>query len=708
MKHVCVVYEETRTGLTSLRMALDAARLFCSHSPLQVFVATDESTLQLLGDEKHATANSVLVERVRQRVAEFAGTQLFEVRTYATNSRPEFANNSLLVGRGIDDRNFDTLMPANEFALEARRVGPILIPFSDGGTGLVAAAAGIELALKWRECRTLTDDTAEVIFYHTTWPDSTGRSPHAVDQMCNDAKRVMLSVQKAAQDKGVRYKTIVETHDDVVQGVVEKAQQTGAVLILMARGALIRQGSYVNRTVLQSPIPVFIAKTGLHPVAARAGDSEVATFEAGRSQQLLLESIEPHVPWYRRLIELPLLRNPLFVTGVVVVLYMLKAAAKIAVGTWIHSPTITGDGFHNVADVLEAVAIGAVLVIAARNSGGRYPYGRKNMEWFTSLLIGLMLFVAAGKFIVDCVIGLISFVPAIDEFVRAGFPGLPVHESVHIDGNSFPWVLAVTISSFLMSLVLSRYQILVGKRTGHASLVANGEEAKSDGWIEAVTVIGVVAQFTTGFRVIEYVLGLLVAALIIRTAKDLFLAGWRVLLQHSIGVEHEAAISQACLRISDVEGVPELKTFQVGHTAVVMVTCQSLSESHGMTYVKQAVESAIRSYVLAEGSDFKGCDIHVKMQRPDPRRHRVGYGLALGSAGQVVLARRLSDATHVAVCDVEHGDIVRSKVLPLSDNAVALMKEKRMQTLYLFEPPANQPAMQAATAYVLATLGLTV
>lgn len=705
MKSVCVVYAETRAGKTALSMAVDAARLFGGAVPLKVIVPSEVAAPESISEQK---------ARVHAVVAGIAGEQAFEIEI-VEGSEPFVSDEKALliahrakdcVGPSFYANRNDTLLPVSETALEARRSGPILIPFSDGETGLVAARTGIQLALAWREQRVLAEQEPELIFYHTTWPDDGGISPDAEDQICEEAIRVMLAIEQAARDAGVRYRTIVETHDDVVQGVIEMAQDTGSVLILMARGSHIRQGSYVERTVEQSPVPVYVAGSASGRVSALVDERDaVEQFRAYRRELVAARAARPKVAWYRRLHELPVLRDPLFVTGVVAVMWLLKAIAKITVGLWINSPMVAGDGFHNIADVLEVVAVGVVLFIAARQATRRYPYGRKNMEWFTQLGIGVMLFAAAGKFIVDCGVGLLSYAPGWDHAVRSVLTFLPEHEAVAIDGHTFPWVLAVTGVSFLLSQVLSRYQIIVGKRTGHASLIANGEEAASDGWIEAVTVFGVIAEFVTGWGFLEYILGLVVAAMIMRTARELFVTGWRVLLQHSIGEEHEESLREACLRVSNVKAVAELKTFQVGHTAVVMVTCETLAESHGATYVKRAVENAIEAYLLAGGEDaqFKAADIHVKMQRPDPRRHRVGYALFIHWTNEAELAASLAAASHIAVCDVEHDDIVRTKVLALEGlddtGRSDLIAEKRIQQVFT---TAN------TTAYALPVHGLVV
>lgn len=696
MNKVCVSYRDTSAGRTALHCALDVARMLGVKS-ISLFVPCDSGAAALVGESTEGGCSTQGM-RIVQAVRASGVLDDFEVHCYDSGSPAPFPEDAVIVDSEVPHRRIPqaVLDPAHETSLFARRQGPILVAFSDGDSGLVAATAAFELALRRRQTKPVVAGEPEVILYHTTWADPEAISQDPKDQMCDAAIKVMLALEQAAGERGVAFATIVETHDDVVQGVVEIALRERAVLIAVARGAQIRQGSYVDRVVAQSPIPIWLAGCGTTPVRPAAGDEAVKDFKAlqlgavrkALSQPLTQPLTQRSVPVWQRV---PLLTSPVFVMVLVAAMYIGKAICKIAVGSWINSPMISGDGFHNIADLLEAAAVAMVIIIARRPSTEHYPYGRKNIEWFTSLAIGLMLFVAAGKFALDCVAGLISYAPGLDAVVRSGVPFLPHHQEVNIDNSTFPWVLAVTGISFLLSLLVSRYQVAVGKRSGHASLVADGEETASDGWIEAVTVFGVVVQFATGWRFVEYPLGLLVSVMIFRTGRELFLNGWRVLLQHTIGLTHEANIRQVTQQVPAVSDVRELKTFQVGQTAVVMITVETLANAHGLNYVKKGVEEAIRAYFADPNGPFKGSDVHVKMQRPDPRRHRVGYALVM-SDGHTAIARDLDQATHIAVCDVEHGDVVRSKVLPVSSDVPGQLLDKRIQVIFTLD--GAEPAAQ--------------
>lgn len=367
-----------------------------------------------------------------------------------------------------------------------------------------------------------------------------------------------------------------------------------------------------------------------------------------------------------------IVRNPFFVMIAVLVMYVVKAIVKIYVGTSINSPMIAGDGFHNVADILEALAVIAVIFVSKLPSSHEYPFGRKNIEFFASLAIGGALLVLSVQFAAQSIAGILSYLPDVDGVVRSFVP-LPKHEALVMASGTFGIVLSVTLVSVILSIVVSRYQIAIGKATGHASLVADGEETASDSRIEFVTLGAILAEYAFHAPFVEYPLGLLVAVMIAKTGWELFSRAWRVLLQHSLGVEHDAEIRKLCMEIPGVVSVTSLKTFQVGQTAVVMVTIATRRGSGPIAYIKYGLEHAVTTYLLAD-DEYKECELSVKFQKPVPERYRVAYAvvqseLKEGAAAEAAdkngwhcsVAGDLAQATHLVICDVEAGTIVRTK-----------------------------------------------
>ncbi len=415
------------------------------------------------------------------------------------------------------------------------------------------------------------------------------------------------------------------------------------------------------------------------------------------------------------------LMNPFVVMWLVLVMYVLKSVFKIVIGGMLHSPMIEGDGFHNIADLFEAIAIIVVLFVSKRPNCVDYPYGRKNIEFFASLLIGASLILLAIRFAVTSAVGILSTIPATAQ-IPSQFSWLPQHEPVVVTAESFPWAIGITAVSVVLSYFVSRYQISVGKATGHVSLVADGEETASDGVLETVTLIGVLAEhffsarwfgMSLAFMVpwVEYSLGLLVAVLIARTGWTLFRSAMQVLLQRSLGEEHQKRIEEICLTTPGIEAVTSIRTFRIGHTAVCLASLVSRHNRPTLEHLKYGLNCALRSYLL--DGEFKDADIHLKFRYPEPERHRIAYGLTR-SQGLLYISPAMKDVTSLLICDMEDNKVVRATEEPMPPDAVALLKLKRVVALCLFAPDdADQTAMagssiviRTSVSYVPAVMGL--
>lgn len=408
------------------------------------------------------------------------------------------------------------------------------------------------------------------------------------------------------------------------------------------------------------------------------------------------------------------LTNPFGVMSLVVLMYLVKAVLKITVGHQINSPMIEGDGYHNLADILEALAVIVVIWVAKRPASSDYPFGKKNVEFFTSLAIGGALLVMAVQFALKSVVGLLALAPSFDQAVRAVLP-LPVHEPLVMSTSTLPWVLALTIGSVILSLVVSRYQIAMGKRGGHASMIADGQETASDGRIEIITLIGVVGEYALNAPWLEYPLGLVVAFAIAHTGYGLFQDGLRVLLQHSIGQEHEEEITKRCLAVAGVNKVESLKTFQIGSTAVCILTVTTEHRTGTISHLKYGIEYHIKQYLLDSG--FSDCELNVKFEKPEPARHRIAYAVvekeseSATAALSFVVAPSIAAATHIVVCDLENGMVVRTKQEEKPTDLPAFLDKKRVVRLYLFtadpaQLPGSNVAVLSSTSYQAELLGL--
>lgn len=683
---LCIMYSNTAECDRSIAFAA-ALHGQIGTGKLHVYLKSDPAASALL-QARIERPDDLQVERVRRQVSDRSGIgeESIEVRLYSQVAEIAFPKGAILIGPTpkFPRRDVNVLTPFDEQQLGQRSDGPIFIPFGDGESGIEAAVVALPLAKALGRA---------VVFYHTTWKDEEV-APDATpeEHMCPKARQVQHYLENRARALGIKYTTIIETHDDVSVGVVQCAARTGADLIALARGRKVKSGSYVSHLAKRSNIPLLTIKAEYNPDWQQEAFFETPLEKAvpprSTSRRQCIKTFIERTPFLSRLRARCV--DPIFVMCVVAVMYTLKVIMKTAAGTAINSPTITSDGLHNIADFFEALAVIAVIYVARRPSSEKYPYGRKNIEFFTSLVIGIGLLAMSLLFAFKSGVGLLAQFPVVDGVIRA-IVWLPRHEPNALASSNFPWVLAVTLSSVILSVLVSRYQITVGRASQHDSLVADGEETFSDGKIEFVTLIGVLAQYFLGWHMAEYLLGILVAYLIARTGKELFLKSWRVLLQHSIGIEHDREIKKRCLSVRGVFDAIEVKTFQVGRIAVCHLTVTTRRSADAVENIKYAIERAVEEYVVAQ--DFIRCETHINFQLPDPQRHR--QALAVLRQGDIdCIAPSLSEATHLIICDMEHGSVFRAHEEPLQGVDVGtLLKSKRVRSVRAFSENKQDAAL---------------
>ncbi|MGD9682974.1 MAG: universal stress protein [Candidatus Obscuribacterales bacterium] len=267
LNSVSVYFEDTITGEASLSYAADLAARLGAH--LKVIVLTDSRREARLPGKIDARAS--LCRRVETAVALKTGLKpLTQFSIVCSDLASEHCERpaepgGILVSRldpltqtlAHHSRVVPVIASYDEMSVCGRCAsGPVLIPFGDEESGLHGAAVGLPLA------RYLG---LPVVFYHTTWKDESVASENAMDHMCQAARGILDRLVSRACPGGVAHRLVIETADDVVEGMLHCAMREQASMIVLARGPRTGLGSYVSQSLAQSPIPVVVAPGALLP-----------------------------------------------------------------------------------------------------------------------------------------------------------------------------------------------------------------------------------------------------------------------------------------------------------------------------------------------------------------------------------------------------------------------------------------------------------
>ncbi len=380
------------------------------------------------------------------------------------------------------------------------------------------------------------------------------------------------------------------------------------------------------------------------------------------------------------------------VVAVLIAMYAAKVAVKIAVGRYVHSPAIAGDGYHNISDIVEALALLFVIVIADVERPG-YPFGLKRAESLFALGTGLGLFLMSLKVAGGALAGLLAPWPSADAAVRAVLP-LPAFEPLRFEPACLPLVLGVTVGSAVLSYVIGRWQIRHGRAHGHEAMVADGEETLSDGRLEISIAVGISAEYLFNAPWIEYPLALVVAGLVLKTAFEIGLRGVRSLLLKSIGAEAEAEVSAMALRLPGVLDVQKMRTFFSGPTAVVIVKIISRSQLNAQRDLKKAIETVTVPVFRRHGiADSK---FYIRFARPPEDYHRVAVAVR-GAGPSARVASTFAEAERLYVADMDDGMPirVRSYDLPPTAELAGFLAGKRIRHLRCLTPRSSDRQLAA-------------
>lgn len=269
VKEVFSLFEETNKGGTAIKYAHDLARrikadlvILVLHSDYDDLISGEGYNIVggsgVINSKENAGESRNLRDeaicRVKTAIEEsgmgdpFISYRLHhgDLSNFVTSSGQIIVRNDF-IGRCED---VSQIVPFGETNVCGRGEGEVMIPFGSGESGKESAKIGLSLARKLG---------LGVVFWHTTWKNRKVLSPEPEEHMVIEAKNVLSEIQKRADDTKVKHRYVIETADDVVEGIIRFALKEHAVMIVMSRGRNTGMGRYGERLIeRRSPVPVLI------------------------------------------------------------------------------------------------------------------------------------------------------------------------------------------------------------------------------------------------------------------------------------------------------------------------------------------------------------------------------------------------------------------------------------------------------------------
>ena len=253
-------------------------------------------------------------------------------------------------------------------------------------------------------------------------------------------------------------------------------------------------------------------------------------------------------------------------------LNLAVAAAKYFYGLASGSASMQADGIHSVFDSAGNVVGLVGIALAARPADEGHPYGHAKFETYASLVIGVLLLLAAFE-------------------VGSGAVGSLATGT--FTASVTPASFVVMVGTLCVNVGVTLYERRAAKRLRSEILAADASHTLSDALVSVGVIVGL-ALVSLGFPAADPVMALVVTAAILVTAFDVF--------KHALAtLSDKARIPEEDLRATalEVEGVRDVHRIRTRGTEgevyadlhVLVAPEMTVGKAHRLA---DAVEAAVQ------------------------------------------------------------------------------------------------------------------
>ncbi len=238
-----------------------------------------------------------------------------------------------------------------------------------------------------------------------------------------------------------------------------------------------------------------------------------------------------------------------------VVVNLTVFAVKLVPGILIGSISLIADAFHSLSDVVTSVVVIWSFRAAAKPPDREHPFGHGRVESVASLIVALLLLVAAV------------------EFGRTAIAGLLHPRSVTA---SLP-LLGILIVTIVLKEWLARFSAWLGQRIGSVTLEADSWHHRSDVFATGVVVVALAGE-RLGWQRLDAIGGLIVAGFIVAAGVQLVRRSLDPLIGEAPSRELQVRIRELATGVGQVEAVHDVLVHSYGPLLVISLHLELSAE----------------------------------------------------------------------------------------------------------------------------------
>jgi cation diffusion facilitator family transporter len=276
------------------------------------------------------------------------------------------------------------------------------------------------------------------------------------------------------------------------------------------------------------------------------------------------------------------------------------AAFKFVLGALLQSTGLVADAVHSLSDMASSVVVIIGFRLSSKPPDPEHPFGHAKAEYVATLVVSLLMIVAAFQIGEESVLGLL----------RGGGTGLP----------PLGWGLfAVLVFLMVAKEAMGGFSRALGRAIGSEALAADAWHHRSDALTTGIVIAGLAGR-NVGLPWLDGVAGLLVALWIVWTGAKMAYDAVSPLLGERAPASDIDELRRTAQSVAGVVSTHDIKVHSYGHFYFTTLHCE-LSDRldvHKMHEISVIIETRILKRFPGE------CVVHMDpVNLFHPLLHRV-------------------------------------------------------------------------------------
>ena len=272
-------------------------------------------------------------------------------------------------------------------------------------------------------------------------------------------------------------------------------------------------------------------------------------------------------------------KKPVFLNLVLLIVNLGLFIFKIIFSLLTDSLALQADAFDSLTDIFMALIAFIGLIYSNKRPNEKFPYGYYKIENIISLVFSLFIFYTAYNIIIQ----------ALSDFSLLIGGSL---KTINISVEAFIFLLISLCITFLLTIYLK----YVAKSTNSPIIQSQASEKLYDNFISISVILNFVFALFD-LVLIDTIIGLIIAAFIIKGGYDMFVQSTKTLLDAVIDFENRKELYELITNFSKVKEIEKLEVRSYGRYIFVEVSITLNKELHLhlIEDLKKAITEKVRS-----------------------------------------------------------------------------------------------------------------